>query len=105
MKVGLEEMPMMSQKMTVMVLLAGLFTAAAVFGAFELSADDRPAIKSPSPIKPLPPAKPLKPLEPRKPQEPAKPRAAGKAPAADAAPLGGSMPDEAMRLVIQARRS
>ena len=84
----------MSRKMTLLALFSGLFVAAVLVGAYSSIAEDRPPIKTPSPIKPLPPAKPNDPL---KPQEPAKPRATAKSAEPSLTLTTGSMPDKATR--------
>src|SRR5437879_2038848 len=87
----------MSRKMTLAALFLGLFIAAVLVGTYSSIAEDRPPIKTPSPIKPLPPAKPNDPL---KPQEPAKPRATAKNAEPSSPMVIGSMPDKATRAAL-----
>ena len=84
----------MSRTTTFAVSVSSLIAAAILVGGLRRFAQERPPIKSPSPVRPLPPAKPNDPL---KPQEPAKPRTPPKEGSA-AGP--GSMPDKATRAVL-----
>ena len=87
----------MSQKMILLALVAGVFTAAVLLGGYASIAEEKPQAKTPAPIKPLPPAKPS---EPPKPQDPAKPRPADKTPEPGPPAVMGSMPDEATRTAL-----
>lgn len=79
---------------------AVLIVVIALSVSYSSLAEDKPSIKSPSPIKPLPPAKPTDPL---KPQDPIKPRGTDRT--ADAGPplLVGAAADKATREALAKR--